>query len=575
MARKSRKANASSVRNVRVVAVNKKYRTVIYVRLSSEDERKILSESVENQIALLKDYVDSKDDLQLVGIYVDRGISGTKFNRPDFNQLVEDMRAGKFDCIVVKDLSRLGRDYIITGDYLEIIFPYYNIRFIAVTDGYDSLHATAVEEGMIVPFKNMVNEAYAKDVSKKICSSIEEMQKAGLFVGKFAPYGYIKDPKDIHRLIVDEEVRENVVLIFKARAAGMSVSGITKMLNENGIVPPMRRRKELGVGKKHKYADKLWDSKAVSRILRNVVYMGDMEQGYEKAALYLGIKVRNQPPEKRYYVKNTHEPIVSRELFEKVQKLLDAVRFKAKSVHDKYIDMERKADIFQGLLYCGDCKKLMMFYRRTQKLKEGYGHYYTYMCRSASDTYENPCKEKRIKLEELEGLVSALLHQHIQLFLDTKTVLNRLNSEPKIRRIAMDCNREVNAVKGKLEHTKVMVAGLYNDFTDGILEEQDYLYAKKQYMKDMEALEKKLAELEYLSASYMADFSANKELDTAIEEYADFTELTPELLNALIDRITYYGDNRYEVKYRFSAELDILHALIETRREELTCTEVS
>lgn len=571
MARKSQKENTIAIQNLPLAADKKIYRTAIYVRLSSEDERKILSESVENQIALLKDYVDSHDDLQLVGCYVDRGVSGTKFNRPDFNQLVADMKAEKFDCVVVKDLSRLGRDYLMTGEYLESIFPFYNIRFIAVTDGYDSLSASAAQEGLLVPFKNMINEAYAKDISKKISASIEEMQKAGLFVGKFAPYGYIKDPKNIHRLIVDEAVRDNVVLIFESRAAGMSVTAITKMLNERNIIPPMGRRKELAVGKKYKYADKLWDKKLVGRILRNVAYMGDMEQGFEKAALYLGIKERNREAEKRYYVKNTHEPIVSRELFEKVQLLMDETAAKMKSVHDKYKDVERKSDIFQGLLYCGHCNRLMTFYRRTAKLKEGYGHYYTYMCRYASDTYDAPCIGNRIKMEDLEAVVATLLHQHIQMLLDAENLLRKLNTQPIAHCKADDFGKEIAELRGKLEHSKVMVSGLYNDFADGILDEQDYLYAKQQYVNTIERLEKSISELEAARSSYGADFSINSHMDIILEKYVNFTELTPELLNAFIDRIIYYGNDRYEVKYKFGLELNHLRELIEQREEEVGC----
>lgn len=573
MARKSRKETAVAVKNMPQLSERKIYRTVIYVRLSSEDERKILSESIENQIALLKDFVEAKEDLQLVGIYVDRGISGTKFDRPDFNQLVEDMREKRFDCVVVKDLSRLGRDYLVTGDYLETIFPYHGIRFIAVTDDYDSLYASSAEVGVVVPFKNIINEAYAKDASQKSAALVEERQKAGLFVGRFAPYGYRKDPENVCRLIVDEAVRENVVLIFQSKADGMSVNGITKMLNEKGIVPPMKRRQQLGVGKKHKYADNLWDSKCVSRILRNVAYMGDMEQGFEKKVLYLGIAEKNRAPEKRYYVKNTHEPIVSRELFATVQGMLDTMKCQSKNVHDKYMDMERRTDIFQGLLYCGNCNRRMMFYRRTMKLKEGHKHYYTYVCRYASYAEEHPCKKNRIKMEELEKLVSMLLHQQIEMFLDTEDLLKRLNREPKIRKIADGYDEECNEMKRKLEHTRVIISELYSDFTDGILEEQDYLYAKKQYQNQINELEVKLAELEYLRDSHMADFSVNRKMDEIIRQYSDFTELASELLNALIERITFYGDDRYEVKYRFGEEFRVLLELVEQRKDELSCVE--
>ena len=191
MARKSRKATNNAV----VTVAETKYKTAIYVRLSYEDERKIEQESVDNQKAFLMDYITQKDDLTLVATYIDRGVTGTKFDRPEFNKMIADMRAGKINCIVVKDLSRLGRNYLESGDYIEKIFPFFGVRFIAVTDNYDSLTAEPTEDGLIVPLKNLINEVYAKDISRKIRSSIDNMYRNGVMVASSIAYGYIKDPE--------------------------------------------------------------------------------------------------------------------------------------------------------------------------------------------------------------------------------------------------------------------------------------------------------------------------------------------------------------------------------------------
>ena len=206
MARKSRKNIENICKEKSNQGKGKIYRTAIYVRLSVEDERKIECESVENQIKLLRDYVSKNVDLKEADLYVDRGITGTKFDRPEFNRMIKDMRAGRLDCILVKDLSRLGRNYLETGNYLESIFPIFGIRFISVTDHYDSLTAKASEDGLIVPLKNLINEAYAKDISKKVSSSVLARQKQGKHIAGKPPYGYKKDPEDIHHLIIDESV---------------------------------------------------------------------------------------------------------------------------------------------------------------------------------------------------------------------------------------------------------------------------------------------------------------------------------------------------------------------------------
>ena len=273
MARKSRRGNAGalapSAAGIRV------YRTAVYVRLSREDGRKVESDTVENQRALLEDYVAGEPSLELAGVYVDRHVTGTKFDRPEFNRMVADMRAGRIDCIVVKDLSRLGRNYLEAGDYIEKIFPFFGVRFIAVTDRYDSLTSDPAEDGLVVPLKNLINEAYAKDISKKICSTFEGLFEKGVFLATTAAYGYKKNPEDSHNLLVDENVRDVVVRIFRERLEGKSLAQIARGLNADGILAPSVYWQSIGVIHKEKYTN-IWECKQVRRILYNVVYTGDV-----------------------------------------------------------------------------------------------------------------------------------------------------------------------------------------------------------------------------------------------------------------------------------------------------------
>lgn len=248
MARKSRKTNVAAP--AETSCVTKTYRTAIYVRLSYEGERKIEQESVENQVAFLKAFVDGAADLTLLDKYIDRGVSGANFDRPDFNRMMNDMKAGKLDCIVVKDLSRLGRNYLEAVDYIDKIFPFFGVRFIAVTDNYDSLTSEPTEDGLIIPLKNLINEAYAKDISRKIRSSIDNMYRDGIMVVSSIAYGYLKDPDGDHQIMIDEVAAPVVRRIFDEYIGGKGVSSIAKGLNEDGISSPSVRQFETGARKK-------------------------------------------------------------------------------------------------------------------------------------------------------------------------------------------------------------------------------------------------------------------------------------------------------------------------------------
>ncbi|MCI8276073.1 MAG: recombinase family protein [Lachnospiraceae bacterium] len=324
MARKSRKPSALGITEAPTQEKTelKLYRTAVYARLSVEDSGKTDCDTIENQLSLVRSYVEDKPYLRLTAEYIDNGVSGTRFDRPEFMRMVADMRAGEIDCIVVKDLSRFGRNYLEAGDYLEKIFPFFGIRFIAVTDGYDSMNAGVTDGGLIVPLKNLINEAYAKDLSKKISIALEVKQRQGKFIGSLAAYGYKKSPKDKNQLIVDREVSHIVKRIFKCKAQGIGNASIARMLNEEGIASPMRYKYEKGLTKNGRYANSLWRAGTITVMIVNPVYVGDMEQGIQKGVMYKGMQRHTLQKSERIYVAGTHEPIVSRELFNKVQELI-------------------------------------------------------------------------------------------------------------------------------------------------------------------------------------------------------------------------------------------------------------
>lgn len=455
--------------------------------------------------------------------------------------MMEDMRAGKIDCIVVKDLSRLGRNYLETGDYLEKIFPFFGVRFIAVTDGYDSIHANAADDGMIVPLKNLINEAYAKDMSKKVSTAIEIKQQQGKFIGGRAAYGYMKNPEDKNQLLVDKEVSHIVVRIFECKAEGMGNGSIARMLNNEGILSPMRYKYEKGLTKNRRYASSLWNDGTIAAMIVNPVYIGDMEQGIHKKAMYKGIEQHNVEKSGRIYVAGTHEPIVNKELFDRVQKLVEERKQKYFEGKEKFSGLERKENIFDNILFCGDCGGRLKFCRRVKEQSKTVKLYYKYICPNSEAYGDKFCKRKKINMQDLEEAVETALRMHTQLFLNNREILQKLNKSAKARQIQSDLKSQIADIVGRLEHMQSMNSNLYNDYADGLLNERDYLFAKKKYVMESENLAQKLSELSEMQLTYNEEYAGKQGIAEVIEKHADFVELSSEMIHALISRIIFFG----------------------------------
>ena len=255
------------------------WNATLYLRLSRDDGDKEESGSITGQRELLRDYISQHPELREYAIRIDDGFSGSTFERPGFQKMIEDVKAGRTDCIVVKDLSRFGRNYKETGNYLERIFPFLGVRFIAVNDNFDTLTAERTQDGYIVPLKNLINEVYSKDISKKIDAALSVKQRSGEFIGAWAPYGYRKDPDDKHHLIINPETAPTVRQIFKWRSEGISVVQIGRKLNDAGIISPSAYLYETGEVKTEKYKDVLWHTQIIKSILKHPVYIGHMVQG--------------------------------------------------------------------------------------------------------------------------------------------------------------------------------------------------------------------------------------------------------------------------------------------------------
>ena len=328
MARKSRKPAAETPVQRTDVFIH----TALYIRLSVEDNHGH-GNSLENQKLILEDYIADKPEFKVYDTYIDNGISGRSFDRPDFQRMLSDIDAGNVNCVIVKDLSRLGRNAIDTGYYLEQYFTKKNVRFISVSDGYDTSNPSYIN-GIILPLKNMVNEAYALDIGRKIRAQAHQAMLDGDFIGARAPFGYKKDPNDCHRLIIDEETAPIVRQIFEWSAAGIGVNKIAVLLNENKAVTSSIHKSATTEQDKNYKQSRYWNTFTVTRILDSDVYTGDMVQGKSKV---VGRRQIDTNPDEYITVCGTHEPIVSRGMFEKSKEIRKAVREQYKRQGDTFL----------------------------------------------------------------------------------------------------------------------------------------------------------------------------------------------------------------------------------------------
>ena len=536
MARKSRKTTVAEPAVIK--PVDKVYRAGLYARISVETERKREADTIGNQLQLLKDNVSEHSDLTVFDIYSDDDISGTDFIRPEFSRMMNDLRDGKIDCIIVKDLSRLGRNYLESGEYIEMVFPFFRCRFISVTDRFDTKYQQA---DISVQLKNMANEMYAKDISRKICSTMRTIQDQGKFAGSRAPYGYRLDPADKHHLIIDEETAPIVKQLFELLAEGNTVHFVATTMNANGIPSPGRLLYERGIASTDHFKNSKWYMQTVRRILQDEIYLGWMVSGKFRSTYHSTGKKGSQPvPREEWIVtKGTHEPIVTEELFNKVQEYF--VRMKEEHGQTAvYNSKSKKASIFKGHLRCGECGQAM-FLRNKHSHGKVTAWYYCALHENYNSSY---CVTQAVK----------------------KQALNKKESSKTKHRIYSD---QIRNVKKQIEKYMSLKASLYEDFANGVLSQGDYISMGQEYAQKADELRIFLAELEKEAQKYSQTYAMNGSWAQIIEQYQNAETLTEEMIDAFIDEMILYNNGHVEVKFRFKDELDEVIHLAAIRQREV------
>ncbi len=543
------------------------FRTAAYVRLSMEDSGKIDGYSLQNQKDLLMSFINDHNDLHLYKMYVDNGYTGTQFERPAFDEMMQDMKSGLINCIVVKDLSRLGRNYLEAGNYLEQIFPFFKVRFISITDGYDSISPDFTDEALIIPLKNIINEGYAKDISVKVSSAIATRKRQGKFMGKVPLYGYLKDPDDKNHLIIDPEASLIVQRVFQMKLEGVSLGLIAKQMNEEGVPCPSKYFVLKGLSKETKYLNSFWDRNTAKRMLTNRMYLGCIVYGKSVRSFAKGIKEHTVPEENWKIVEGTHEPLVTEEAFERVQELLEESSREAKN-HASYAEGD-VPNLFRGLIRCADCGGAMRmgkFRKPKNGSTEEYRYYGVYECSRHKLIYDYSCPQKSIRKDILDNAIEEAIRYHIRMFLDLERIIADLNKKTSVREAAVGMQDLIRKKQRRIAKVEQMSCGIYEDYQEGILNETEYLTLRKTYADEVLSLTKEIEGLLQEQAQYDENYRAVGSLSDLAHQYSDFTELSREIIETFIAEIRVHTGGRLKITFRFEDEFEKLQQIAEMRK---------
>ena len=534
---------------------NNHFKVAMYLRLSQDDEKydkdfKAESNSISNQRLQIQDYINKNDNMELVGEYVDDGYSGINFERPAFKEMMENMITGSINCIVVKDLSRFGRDYIDCGRYLQRVFPSLDIRFIALNDNYDSFTASETEKNLVIPFKNFINDNYCRDTSAKVRSVCKVKRKQGQFISNYAPYGYEKDEEDKHKIVIDKEVEYVVQKIFSMKLEGYSSYSIAKHLNDNGIPSPMEHKKAKGIRYKTGFCTKAvakWDTPAVNRILTNEVYIGTLQQGKREKINYKLDKVVSKDKSDWIEIEDNHEAIIDPYDFEIVQKLLKC-DIKAKTVGEK-------ADLFSGLLFCKDCNAQM-----TKKVdKRGKTPKVYYICSSYNKGQD--CSRHSIKQEELQRTVLEMIRHYIQYLGEYESVSEKIKEMEVSYELFQKIDKRQEYTKKSKAKFELLKSSLYQDLKEGIIAEEEFCDMREFYtnriVESELILEKQSKEIARLYKKSLG----NQNFLADIKKYQNIGALERGLLVRLVDKIYVLEDKKIEIQFNYDETIDILDKL--------------
>ena len=533
----------------------RRWRLGAYIRLSKEDLKKARegkddSNSVKNQRDLLGDfYFNHQDEFESITEYVDDGHTGTDANREDFQQLLSDVMSGKINCVIVKDLSRFARNYSDAGSLIDNLFVQMGVRFISLAENVDSYRDPDSVSSIIVPITNVMNDQYCYQTSKKIRQVFDYKRRNGQYIGAFAPYGYVKHPKDKHQLIIDPDAAEIVKLIFSLFLKGTSKRAIALYLNEHGVPSPSAYKLQKGIPVSTRgYDDPMWGAHMIHSILTTPTYTGDLAQGRSRVKSYKVHEVESVPREEWVEVAGTHESIIDYETFDKVQALLQRdTRTSPKG---------REVHLFSGFLKCADCGRAI-----TRSVGSNNNVYYA--CSTYKNRSRTACTMHSIKHNRLEAAVLFAVQQQVHLAVSYSEMIARINTAPVKKSQSIRLEELIASKERELAKISRYKQSLYQDWKDGEITQQDYRDMKADYERQTIALTDVLARLNAERTELANGVKSEHPALVAFTKHQNIDQLSRELLVELVDHIKVYENGNISVRFKFADEFRRITEYIE------------
>lgn len=492
---------------------------------------------------ILDDFITRNGNMRLAGVYIDNGATGTNFQRPEFQRMIEDIETGKIDCVIAKDLSRLGRNSIDTGFYIDSYFPEKKVRFIAVNDNFDT-DTPSNGDKMLLYIKNIINEAYALDIGKKIKTQAQQAMRDGQYVSARPKYGYLKDPNNCHKLIVNPDTAPVVKLIFELFNGGMAMNEICLQLNEKQIPTPgvygyrkgyITSEKNIGSG--------LWQTMTVRQILTHEIYTGKLVQGRSDS---LAKKQTAVDKDKWIVVPNTHEAIISQEMFDKAQERIEQLKKK----HDNISVIPYTENIWKGKIFCGECGR-PLHRGREKRVKTGYAYYLH--CLTRTRYKRGGCDNGSILETDLLNVVITAIKTQAAVLADRKNqIFYSLNDKQRIEQQ----QAELKNLRAYISKNQNFLNSLYENLVNGIITQEEYQEMRTSYGDKISDTLRKINEVENRQAELKKQYSQYCDLSDAVSVITENNTLTKELINKLISRTEIYKGKKVEITYSFDNEFE-------------------
>lgn len=517
-----------------------------YYRLSKEDGDKAESDSIVNQKALVREFLKMHPDIQIYKERVDDGYTGVNFERPSFQAMLEDIKSGKVNCVIVKDLSRFGRNYIEAGRYIEKIFPYLGVRFIAINDNIDTASARSASDELLIPFKNLINDAYCRDISIKVRSHLDIKRENGQYISPFAPYGYKKSEQNKNQLIIDEKAASVVRQIFKWKIDGMSGARIADKLNQLGVLTPIEYKHMNGEAlhcEFHKKSDSKWTANGVNRILGNEVYTGVLVQGKTFSPNYK-VRKRTRKAEKDWIrCENCHEAVISRDDFELVRRLF---------VQDTRIaPNEQMLYLFSGIAKCGHCGGNM-----TRKTVPAKGKNYVYLVCVENKNKKGCSFNKGISLKKFEKTILEIINLHIENVFELSEMLGMVQRISYGGYLSEKLRNDIVEKEQQIDKKRRYTVEVYSDYKEGIITKEEYLELKESFYIEIKVLKREIEALQEEIKKIAITRADKVRWADQFIEYRGFSKLTREILQKLVEEIRIFDKDRIEVVFKFQTEYE-------------------